>query len=57
MGIVSEAIEACRSANKAGRRSMVSARSGETEDVSISNLAVGQQCFRVRKALSSHLVG
>lgn len=40
-GTISEAIEAYRSANKVGWRSVVSARSGETEDVSISHLSVG----------------
>jgi enolase len=41
VGTVSEAIEALISAEQAGWRGVVSARSGETEDVSISHLAVG----------------
>jgi len=40
-GTVSEAVEAFEAAQQAGFRSIVSARSGETEDVSISHLAVG----------------
>ncbi|MCR9138005.1 MAG: phosphopyruvate hydratase [Alphaproteobacteria bacterium] len=41
VGTVSEAIETFEAAQNAGFRSVVSARSGETEDVSISHLAVG----------------
>lgn len=41
IGTVSEAIETFNAAEEAGWRSVVSARSGETEDVSISHLAVG----------------
>jgi enolase len=40
-GTVTEAIDAVRAAEGAGWRAVVSARSGETEDVSISHLAVG----------------
>jgi enolase len=40
-GTVSESIAALEAAEKAGWRSVVSARSGETEDVSICHLAVG----------------
>lgn len=40
-GTVSESIAALEAAEKAGWRAVVSARSGETEDVSISHLAVG----------------
>ena len=40
-GTVTEALAAHHAAQKAGWRSVVSARSGETEDVSISHLAVG----------------
>ena len=40
-GTVSESIDTLREAERAGYRSIVSARSGETEDVSISHLAVG----------------
>lgn len=41
VGTVSEAIEAFTIAEEAGWRGVVSARSGETEDVSISHLSVG----------------
>ncbi len=41
VGTVSEAIEALLGAERAGWRGVVSARSGESEDVSISHLAVG----------------
>jgi len=40
-GSVSEAVEAFQAANKVGWGGVVSARSGETEDVSIAHLAVG----------------
>ncbi|MGH1419150.1 MAG: phosphopyruvate hydratase [Hyphomicrobiaceae bacterium] len=40
-GTVSESIDTYRAAQKAGWGSIVSARSGETEDVSISHLATG----------------
>lgn len=40
-GTISEAIDAFRAATEAGYRSVVSARSGETEDVTISHLATG----------------
>lgn len=40
-GTVSEAINTFEAANEAGFRSVVSARSGETEDVSITHLSVG----------------
>lgn len=41
VGTVSEALDAFFAAEKAGWRGVVSARSGETEDVSISHLSVG----------------
>ena len=40
-GTVTEAINSFRAAQKAGWRAVVSARSGETEDVAISHLSVG----------------
>jgi len=40
-GTLTEGIEAFQAAEKAGWRSVVSARSGETEDVTISHLATG----------------
>lgn len=41
VGTVTEAVETYLTAERAGWRSVVSARSGETEDVSISHLAIG----------------
>lgn len=41
VGTVSEAVDALIAAEAAGWRGVISARSGETEDVSISHLAVG----------------
>ncbi|MHA3904091.1 phosphopyruvate hydratase [Castellaniella sp. WN] len=41
VGNVTEAVETFLAAEQAGWRSVVSARSGETEDVSISHLAIG----------------
>jgi enolase len=41
VGTVSEAVDTFFTAEKAGWQSVVSARSGETEDVSISHLSVG----------------
>lgn len=41
VGTVSEALQAFFTAEKAGWQAVVSARSGETEDVSISHLSVG----------------
>ena len=43
-GTVSEGIETYRAARQAGWSAVVSARSGETEDVSISHLATGLGC-------------
>lgn len=40
-GTVSEAVETFETANEVGYRSIVSARSGETEDVSITHLSIG----------------
>jgi enolase len=40
-GTLTEGVEAFQAAEKAGWRSVVSARSGETEDVTISHLATG----------------
>lgn len=47
-GTVSEAIEAYRSARNARWGAVVSARSGETEDVSISHLSVGLGCGQLK---------
>lgn len=40
-GTITEGVDAFKAANAAGYRSVVSARSGETEDVTISHLATG----------------
>ncbi|WP_025772209.1 phosphopyruvate hydratase [Thioalkalivibrio sp. HK1] len=47
-GTVSEAIDAYRCARKAGWGAVVSARSGETEDVSISHLSIGSGCGQLK---------
>ncbi|NKB63442.1 MAG: phosphopyruvate hydratase [Gammaproteobacteria bacterium] len=48
VGTLSEAIAAFEAANQAGWKSVVSARSGETEDVSISHLSVGLGCGQLK---------
>ena len=48
VGTVSEAIDAFNVANSAGWGTIVSARSGETEDVSISHLAAGLGCEQLK---------
>ena len=48
VGTVSEAVQALFTAEKAGWQAIVSARSGETEDVSISHLSVGLGCGQLK---------
>jgi enolase len=48
VGTVTEAVAAFDAAEAAGWRAIVSARSGETEDVSISHLAVGLGCGQLK---------
>jgi len=48
IGTLTEAIDTFRTASKAGWGSIVSARSGETEDVSISHLATGLGCGQLK---------
>ena len=48
VGTLSEAIATYNAANQAGWRSVVSARSGETEDVSISHLSTGLGCGQLK---------
>ena len=48
VGTVSEALQAFFTAENGGWRSIVSARSGETEDVSISHLSVGLGCGQLK---------
>lgn len=47
-GTLTEGVETFRAAEKAGWRSVVSARSGETEDVTISHLATGLGCGQLK---------
>ncbi|WP_299472601.1 phosphopyruvate hydratase [uncultured Roseibium sp.] len=47
-GTVSEAVQAFSAAKQAGWGAIVSARSGETEDVSISHLATGLGCDQLK---------
>ena len=47
-GTLTEAIDTFRAANKMGWGSVVSARSGETEDVTISHLATGLGCGQLK---------
>lgn len=48
IGTVSEAVDCFHAAEKAGWGAIVSARSGETEDVSISHLAAGLDCGQLK---------
>jgi len=48
IGTVTEAIEACKTAQKAGWGVMVSHRSGETEDNFIADLVVGLGCGQIK---------
>ncbi|VEL33227.1 unnamed protein product [Protopolystoma xenopodis] len=47
IGTFTEALEACQLARQAGWRVMVSHRSGETEDNTIADIAVGLACGQV----------
>lgn len=48
IGTVSETIDAIRMANKAGFTSVISHRSGETEDTTISHFVVGLGCGQIK---------
>ena len=48
IGTLTEAVDAFQAANDAGWRSIVSARSGETEDVTISHLSTGLGCGQLK---------
>jgi enolase len=48
IGTVSDALAAMRMAREAGYRSVVSARSGETEDAFIADLAVGSGAGQIK---------
>jgi enolase len=48
IGTLSETLEAMRLAREAGFAAVVSHRSGETEDTTIADLAVGAQCGQIK---------
>ncbi|HEX9813543.1 MAG TPA: phosphopyruvate hydratase [Myxococcota bacterium] len=48
IGTLSETLEAIRRAREAGFAAVVSHRSGETEDTSIADLAVGSDCGQIK---------
>jgi enolase len=48
IGTLSETLEAMRAARSAGYASVVSHRSGETEDTTIADLAVGSGCGQIK---------
>lgn len=48
IGTVSETMEAIKLAHSAGYRAIVSHRSGETEDTTIADLAVGMNCGQIK---------
>ena len=48
IGTLSETLEAIRCAREAGYAAVVSHRSGETEDVTIADLAVGSGCGQIK---------
>jgi enolase len=48
IGTLSETLEAIRRAREAGYAAVVSHRSGETEDVTIADLAVGSGCGQIK---------
>ena len=48
IGTLTETIAAVRMAHRAGYRSVMSHRSGETEDVTIADLAVALDCGQIK---------
>jgi len=48
IGTLTETIDAVQMAHKAGWNTVMSHRSGETEDVTIAHLAVGLQCSQIK---------
>jgi enolase len=48
IGTLSETLETIEIAHRAGYRAIVSHRSGETEDVTIADLAVATQCGQIK---------
>lgn len=57
IGTITESIEAFNLAKNNGWGTMVSHRSGETEDTFIADLAVGLGCGQVRKSTPIILCG
>jgi enolase len=53
IGTISETLDAMRMANAAGYRCVVSHRSGETEDSTIADLAVGTQAGQIKTGSAS----
>jgi enolase len=48
IGTLTETIDAVSMAHRAGYRSMMSHRSGETEDTTIADLAVALECGQIK---------
>ena len=48
IGTLTETLEAVETAHKAGYRAVMSHRSGETEDVTIADLAVATNCGQIK---------
>lgn len=48
IGTLTETLETVRAAHRAGRRAVVSHRSGETEDTAIADLAVATNCGQIK---------
>ncbi|MBV9166824.1 MAG: phosphopyruvate hydratase, partial [Solirubrobacterales bacterium] len=53
IGTLTEALEAIRMASEAGYTSVMSHRSGETEDVTIADLAVASGCGQIKTGAPS----
>ena len=53
IGTVSETLDAIAMASKAGYRSVISHRSGETEDATIADLAVGTSAGQIKTGSAS----
>jgi enolase len=48
VGTVSETLDALEAARRAGMATIISARSGETEDVALAHLAIGWDCGQLK---------
>ncbi|MGE0001965.1 MAG: phosphopyruvate hydratase, partial [Fimbriimonadaceae bacterium] len=53
IGTLSEALETCRMAARAGYSAVMSHRSGETEDTTIADLAVATRCGQIKTGAPS----